>query len=246
MVPVRITVSDTGIGIPEEARASIFEPFVTVGPSSRRSSGLGLALCDRLTAVMGGRIEVASLEGEGSTFTVNLPLRSATPDIDGGERAASGRTVPAGEEATFDTASRAILIVDDDPMVSEVMASLLEAEGWSTRQASSSAEAIGHLEETRFRAVLTDQRMPGMSGTELARRIRASFADGTPRPVLILMTGGLSREDAARSPELFDAMLFKPVRTSEILRTIEQCSPTGTERPASPPRRLAVAGESLT
>ena len=74
-VPVQITVSDTGIGIPADQLANIFEPFSTIGPPSLRSSGLGLTVCKRLASAMGGSITVESMERSGSHFTITLPLR---------------------------------------------------------------------------------------------------------------------------------------------------------------------------
>ena len=227
---VRIAVSDTGIGIPAASLPKIFEPFATIGPSSRRSSGLGLTLCDRLAALMGGRIDVASVEGEGSTFTIELPLGS------GGPASAAPRPAPRpAASRRVPPASRTILVVDDDPRVSELVASLLEAEGWETRRADSGDEALARLAADPCLAVLTDQRMPGTSGTELARRVRELHGEASP--VLILMTGGMAREEAASSVDVFDAVLFKPVKTGDILRTLEDCL---GDRPDAVPGTLSA------
>ena len=233
---IEIAVSDTGIGIPASQLARVFEPFATIGHPSRSSSGLGLALCDRLAASMGGRIDVTSEEGRGSRFTLTLPPRTEPPatasvEEDGARR---GSAAPA-----WNLDSDTVLVVDDNLVVREMLVQLLEQDGWRTRQAADGASALEIARREPLIAIVSDQQMPGMTGTALARRLLDEHVDGEPRPVLIMISGGMSRGDAAEAGGSFDAMLFKPVKVAQIRRAI--ASVTGGERVAREPREGAAA-----
>lgn len=211
---VSIAVSDTGLGIADDQLARIFEPFATVGPASRRSSGLGLALSDRLVAVMGGQIRVSSTIGEGSIFTVELPLQIADLN-EQAQSDESAATLPLEDQP--DT----LLLVDDNLLVREAVADMLQARGWNVTKADSALKALDFVRRTDFKAVVTDQQMPGMTGIDLAREIRAEQRTDRPRPVLILMSGGMSRESSMRAGALFNAMLFKPVKAEQIRTAVD-------------------------
>ena len=216
-VPVTIEVRDTGIGIPERELERVFEPFSTIGPVSRRSTGLGLAVCSRLVAVMEGRMEVESEPGRGSTFRVRLPLEPGGPAdaVEAGER--DERCVDA---APVELAGARVLLVDDDRFVRATLAELLRREGLAVEALGDASAALARLDEATFTALVTDHRMPGMSGLELAREVRRRARAGGDRPVLIGMTGGMSSEDAGRSHEAFDALLVKPVAAAQVRRLI--------------------------
>jgi len=215
-LPVRISVTDTGIGIAEDQQLHIFEPFSTVGPMSRRSSGLGLALCDRLVAVMGGKIEVSSKLGEGSMFTIDLPL-DVVIHTDETTEFKSHQS-----QGRWNVESKTILVIDDNFLVRETLSTLLNSYGWEVVQADSGQVALKKLEVLDCIAVVSDQQMPGMNGLELAHKVRLMFADKSTRPALIMMSGGMEREHASQANEVFDAMLFKPVAAKAILQTIDE------------------------
>lgn len=223
---VEILVADSGIGIRPEDIDHIFKPFRSIGPPARRSGGIGLALCDRLVAVMDGTITVESILGVGSTFTVTLPL--ATPK-------GAGVEVSGDRESelkpSLDDTSTSLLLVDDNLLVRETLAALLGAEGWQVMQAESTEQALTLLDQNDFRAVITDYQMPGRNGYELASEIHPRFRESACRPVLIMMSGGLPRETAAQATKVFDAMLFKPVKAAEISRTIREISGVSQAEP---------------
>ncbi len=242
---VEFKVSDTGIGIPATYVADIFEPFATVGPSSRKSSGLGLAICDRLVSLMGGRISVDSQEGSGSTFYVSLPFlvgeacqseemdaASATSDLFGdtlsmtqslNEATWDDDLVASASEFELDrvdTQSNTVIVVDDSFMVRDMLASLLELEGWNVLQADSGTEALAILAEYECRAVITDHKMPNMTGLELGQIMSGLFAERTVRPVMIIMSGGMPTDSIEAANDYFDVVLSKPVRAAEIHQAI--------------------------
>jgi len=212
---VEFSISDTGIGIPARHIPNIFEPFEMVESQSRKSSGLGLAICKRIVSLMNGRLSVESEEGVGSTFTASLPFQLAdkvnlhSPDL-------PVDAIPAVEEVVSSTASGRILVVDDSEMVLDMLAALLELKDWQVLPASSGLDALALLEKHNFRAVITDHIMPGMNGLELGKILHDKYADNSVRPALIMMSGGLSIESAEEARELFDAVLLKPVQAADI------------------------------
>ncbi|MFK7858567.1 MAG: transporter substrate-binding domain-containing protein [Granulosicoccus sp.] len=212
---VEITIRDTGIGIEAQYVPSIFQPFSTIGPSSRESTGLGLAIVDRLTAVLGGNIKVDTEEGVGSEFTLYLPLNVSKPD-----HALDRQPVIKTDDIDWNLHSKNLLVVDDNLLVREMLVSLLQVDGWNVLQADSATSALSILHSADCVALVTDQQMPGMTGLELARAVLARSEKLGSRPVLIMMSGGMSREDAHQAHDVFDAVLFKPIKTAQIRNAI--------------------------
>lgn len=165
---VEISVRDRGSGIEPDVIDRVFEPFFTTkGPGS--GTGLGLSSVRSIARSVGGEVRVESRPGEGSTFTVQLPL----VEPQGAERSGEGRPQRL-----------VVLVVDDQPMVLEATAGLLAAAGHEVHTAASAEEALrdGALLDS-IDALVTDATMPGMSGLELARRVRERRAD---LPVVIV------------------------------------------------------------
>lgn len=236
-VYIDFSVEDTGIGIATEQVPYIFEPFATIGPLSRRSSGLGLAVCDRLCRLMNGRIQVDTSEGAGSRFIVSLPFDISPQDDETDLGALTGtrdlfddtlsNTEPFQRsdwdgEKTSDLPfsdpfqSNRLLVVDDNFMVRDMLASLLSIEGWQVLQAASGSEALALMSKYECRAVVTDHKMPGMTGLQLGEAILHRYAHRKIRPVLAIMSGGMSVGSSLCAQELFDVVLSKPVRASEV------------------------------
>ncbi|MDD4818456.1 MAG: ATP-binding protein [Victivallaceae bacterium] len=182
-----IRVIDTGIGIPDEYRQKVFEPFVQQnavrGAHSYDGSGLGLAISKRLATKMGGRILLESTLGKGSSFIIkfdNVQYRMKThdPEPEHGDRnkaqaqSAANTNVPDAPPI-HKLHNRDILIVDDVPMNLKVLSAMLKKIGFRPFAASGGVEALALLAKQDFGAVLTDMWMPGMNGDELAAAIRA-------------------------------------------------------------------------
>ncbi len=202
---VELTVADTGIGIPEEIRGRIFDPFFTT--KGLHGTGLGLSVVYGILERHGGRIDVASSPGEGSTF--RLRFRAAPPGAVPGASHPTPAPVPA----------RRILLVDDDAPVRRTLAEILRASGQQVFEAASGTEAIERLETTEADLVLTDLGMPEVTGWDVARAAKARWP-GIP---VILLTGW-GDNVAAEAPAgvRVDRVLTKPVPRSAVLAVIAE------------------------
>lgn len=160
---VQVTVSDTGIGMPLEVQTRLFEPFFTTKEFGK-GSGLNLAAIYGIVQQSGGNISVASTPGAGTTFTILLP------------RATQERFPAADEPATRPAVQRGtetILLVEDEPPIRALTREFLESLGYEVLAAAGGEEALRAAEQFtgRIDLLLTDVRMPGMSGRELAHRL---------------------------------------------------------------------------
>jgi signal transduction histidine kinase/CheY-like chemotaxis protein len=209
---MRISVADTGIGIPVERIASLFEQFSQVDDSTTRiygGTGLGLAISKRLVNLMGGAIAVASQPGQGSTFWFTLPLRlDSQPNV---------TPVPVSELRGV----RA-LIVDDDKVNRRVLHE--QVLGWGMRNGScaSGEEALAALRSAvlagdPYAIAIVDYQMPGMDGAALAAIVKD---DPATRDTLVVMLTSIGQSGDARQSARCDACLVKPVRNSQLLQTL--------------------------
>jgi len=203
---VKLSVSDTGVGIPREVRGKIFEPFFTTRGAV--GSGLGLSVTYGIVRRHGGTIDVDSVHGKGSRFTVGLPVAR---DVEVSAR--------RERKATAARSAR-ILLVDDDPEVRNVLKLMLEHLGHEVVAAECGEDAVNLFEAGDFELVVTDLGMPDMSGREVAGIVKEIKA-GTP---VILITGWgvqLSEEDM---PEI-DGMITKPFSKDILSAKIAELLP---------------------
>jgi PAS domain S-box-containing protein len=196
-----VRVQDDGIGIAPNLIGSVFDLFVQADRSLARSQGglgVGLAIARLITELHGGRIEARSEGvGRGSEFTVRLPL-------------ASDESPPAGAAAAHGSASRRILIVDDNRDAAETLAAMLEMAGHEVRVALDGEAGLRLGDAFRPQLVLLDIGLPGMDGYETARRLRERPA--TREALIIAVSGYGSEADRRRSREAgFDYHLVKPI-----------------------------------
>jgi len=159
---VVISASDTGTGITPEVQARMFEPFYTTKEPGK-GTGLGLSTVFGIVTMSGGDIGVESEPGHGATFTIHLPRSHAVPVAFEPERPESAA---GGTEQ--------VLVVEDDPGVRQLVASTLGGSGYAVRAAQSGAEALELIASSAvpLDLLITDVVMPGMTGAELARRLR--------------------------------------------------------------------------
>ena len=197
---VRVTVSDTGIGMPETVRQRIFEPFYSTKGDA--GSGLGLSMTYSIVRRHGGEIQVDSEPGSGTTFTLTFPA--------GRETAAPA--APAGAARERRTAR--VLVVDDNAQVLSTLTEMMRAAGHTVTPTQSAPAALRDYGAGRFDVVITNIGMAEMNGWEFAERLRALDA----RVPLLFITGwGLREEDHARLAGLgVRRCLFKPVRPDEL------------------------------
>jgi signal transduction histidine kinase/ligand-binding sensor domain-containing protein/ActR/RegA family two-component response regulator len=215
---IRFSVEDTGIGVPEEKRAIIFEPFRQADGSTTRKfggTGLGLSICVRLIAQMKGELNLTSETGRGSTFSFTIPLPetpSALETWNGLNKSNSGAT------------SMRVLLVEDNPISLKVGTRLLEREGCSVMVAPNGYEALAHISRSEFDLILMDLQMPGMDGIEATRELRRR-EEGKRRSTVVMLSGSATVEDRERAKAAgADAYLLKPVQMDELRRVLAEYS----------------------
>ncbi|MEJ0041768.1 MAG: ATP-binding protein [Rhizomicrobium sp.] len=214
--PARIVleVSDSGVGMDEATRAKCLEPFFTT--KGERGTGLGLAMVYGMVQRHGGRLEIESTPGVGSTFRLVF--------------AAADRRLPDRREdaaGTRPSRSLRILLVDDDEFILESMQLVLELEGHEVETANGGSEGVEAASRavargTPFDVVITDLGMPEMNGHRVAAAIKAE----RPETRIVLLTGWGQRmsesEDVAQS---IDFVLGKPPQSDELNAVLAKCQP---------------------
>jgi PAS domain S-box-containing protein len=216
---VCVRVSDTGIGIPEDMLASIFDLFVQVGNPLEHGAGglgIGLTLAQKVVAKHGGTIEAHSAgPGQGSEFVIRLPLTSqaSQPFSSGG---------PGVDRADVSVSrTHRVLIVDDNSDHTDSLAALLRMAGHEVLTAYDAENALARATAFLPSVVLLDIGMPRMNGHELARRIRLEpWGEAT---ILVALTGWGQADDRRRSREAgIDHHLTKPVEFAAIARLLSR------------------------
>lgn len=242
-VVVEFSVRDTGIGISEECRQVLFQPFVQADDSTTRrfgGTGLGLSISKRLVDLMGGHIDVESAPGEGSRFWFRVPLEA-------------GRSVPATSEPIPNLSGLRVLIVDDNQTACEILHKYLESWGIENESATGGAAAMDMLRQAvregrPYDIAIVDLCMPEHDGLELARWIRSdSSLDGVRLILLTAFDAHGRGEEALRFG--FSAYMTKPVKQSHLFDCImnviqesKESTPALQEPPApvAPPCHAAV------
>ncbi len=211
---LRFTVADTGPGIPQEVIPTLFAPDKVISGSERRGegSGIGLAIVRTLMDLLGGRIEVSSELGRGTTFTIDVPVEP----------------VPGDEDDETACARNRVLIVDDQLDILRSIADVADELGFECDCATSTTAVDSFLSSRRYDAVLVDVQMPARGGAELAAEIRHS--DGPNRLTRII---AMSAVDVPSSKHrYFDAVLRKPVDRGALRRALH--GPDLSARPSQP------------
>jgi CheY-like chemotaxis protein len=211
---VTVEIEDTGIGIPADKLASVFEKFAQVDASSTRrheGTGLGLAIASRLAELMGGALTADSTPGEGSIFHLALPMTVDRAD-------AKKRPVP------LDVSGARVLAVDDNPINRSILMEQLKSWGFDCAAAENGSVALAFLDRAvalgaKVDCIILDYQMPGMNGAELARIIKSNPA--TAAIPLVLLTSVDQAETGRLAAECgISAQLNKPARSSALLETI--------------------------
>ncbi len=206
-----LEVRDTGVGVPADRLEAIFEQFEQAGDDTARcfgGTGLGLAICRQLSLLMGGDIKVVSRSGEGSVFTVELPLPDALAFV----------ATPA---VTADRPEFGLhaLVAEDNPVNRLVVRKNLERIGITCDEVVNGQDALDRLNDSHD-LVFMDIRMPVMDGLESARRIR-EMTDNRSRIPIVALTADTSPDDAARSlANGIDQHLNKPFGTTDLVRVL--------------------------
>jgi PAS domain S-box-containing protein len=208
----QIRVSDTGQGISADFLPYVFDYFRQADSATTRrfgGLGLGLAIVRQLVELHGGTILADSPgEGQGATFTVSLPLAQTH---------VSQKHLHSSLPVTPSLAGLQILIVDDDPDSREFVAFVVEQEGATVTQATSAAEALELLRQTKFAVLLSDVGMPEMDGYMLLRHLRSQDAQ-IPAIALTAYAGEVDQQQALAAG--FQLHLSKPVEPDELINAI--------------------------
>ena len=207
---IELRVVDTGVGIPEAVRGKIFDPFFTTkGP---KGTGLGLSMTYGILSRHGATIAVESQEGQGTTFTMLFPV-STIPEA----------PVPV-TEALPEAVPLRCLVVDDEEMVGDMLADVLRSAGHTVTVARNASEGLAQVQSEPLDLIFTDLSMPGMTGWELARAVRAA-APGLP---VILVSGfavEVSQEELEASG--VHSVLAKPINIGDVLEAASAIRPRG-------------------
>jgi PAS domain S-box-containing protein len=207
-VYVVLTVRDQGTGMDAATAARVFEPFFTTKKAGE-GTGLGLSVVHGIVRSLGGAVAVESAVGKGSTFRVYLPSAPQAP---------AGEAADPSLEAT--AAGEHVVVVDDEPDVADLLRRLLGARGYRVTSFTSSEDALAAFrrDPKQFRALITDQTMPRLTGTELARRVKSL----SPDVAVILTTGygDTAANDAAGAG--VDAVAWKPFDASQLAHTLRR------------------------
>lgn len=221
---VLLTIMDTGIGIPEDKIDELFEPFTQANEGFTRQfqgAGLGLAICRRLTALMGGSISMTSEVGKGTTVCVSLPLERAP------ETTVAPPVVapPSGKNSRDDKLR--LLLAEDDMVNRIAMTKILEKSGCNVMAVEDGSQALELLQRHDFDAVFMDIQMPVMDGVEATRHIREGAAgeDNSDMPVVAITSYAMAGDKERFLAMGLDHYIAKPVDRDlllHILRDIAQ------------------------
>ena len=226
-----IDVEDSGIGIAADRLHLIFDQFAQADSTIARKfggTGLGLAISSNLAKLMGGRIDVSTVEGKGTTFTVSLPLVESTVVI-------STPIAPAVDIDSETVIGQArVLIAEDHDINQMLILALAEAAGVEARIANDGAEAIEMVREAAragrpFDLVLMDMQMPVVDGLEATRRLRMEGYSAEMLPIVALTANAYAEDVQACREAGMQAHLAKPVRLRDITGIVARFYRTTTE-----------------
>jgi PAS domain S-box-containing protein len=206
---IAVSVADTGAGIAPDRLTAIFEPFYTTKEVGK-GTGLGLSQALGFAKQSGGEIVVASVVGEGSTFTIYLPQAEAP---------ATYADIGAGNiEAAISGRGHRILVVEDNEDVGRFSTELLQDLGYATRRADNARQALALIaaDSSAFDLVFSDVIMPGMNGVELAIIIREQYPD-----IPVVLTSGYSSVLAEHAHQGFE-LIQKPYSVEALSRTLRR------------------------
>ena len=228
---IRLSVTDTGIGIPADRIESVFEKFTQVDPSTTRrhgGAGLGLAISRQLASLLGGSLTAESTPGSGSTFTlaVSFPLGEIEPAADPAAGLPSTRQTPA-PAAPLKPFRASVLVAEDNAVNQLVARRMLERLGCRTDVVGDGRQAVARAREAAYDLVLMDCQMPVMDGYEATEAIRASGGPGAGVPIVAMTAFTLARDRERCLEAGMDDYIAKPIRPADVTAIVNRFVPEG-------------------
>ena len=215
-ISLKISIKDTGIGIPDADQTRLFKAFEQhdQNPSEVEGTGLGLAICQQLTELMGGEISLKSTVGEGSCFTVDFPSVMVTHKSE----ATTEIKNPVEDRLLF--APACILIADDSAANRALLHASLEEYPFHCLEASNGKEAIALIAQQQPDLILMDIKMPVMDGREVAITLKNNL--NTAKIPLVAITASVMQDDIAelKTTFKFDKVLKKPLQHAQLVDTL--------------------------
>ena len=247
---IRVSVSDTGIGIAPEKQAHIFDAFAQEDVSTTRrygGTGLGLTISTRLVQLMGGRLWVESEQGHGSTFFFTIELgipvgELSSPPAAGTTRSDIHSAEPDREENR--TAVLEVLLVEDNPVNQQLATRLLEKWGHRVTLAIDGQRALDALAQKTFDVALMDMQMPVMGGIDATQEIRRrEAAQGKSRLYIIAMTANAMQGDREVCIDAgMDDYIAKPIKAADLAAKLHLLSwPDAPGRVSGTPEAIAAS-----
>jgi signal transduction histidine kinase/ActR/RegA family two-component response regulator len=225
---VRISVEDTGVGIPQDKLGRIFEKFTQADSSTTRrfgGTGLGLAISKQLVELMGGEIGVESRVGEGSVFSFTLPLAlTAQPATD----PSHGR-----DRAPLSSLHARVLVAEDNAINSRVASRMLEKLGFRVDVAANGMEAVDMLEALPYDLILMDCQMPIMDGFEATQEIRRTQGERKRIPIIAVTANSMEGDKERCLQAGMDDYIAKPIHAENLREVLERWAPKEAVLPAS-------------
>ncbi len=221
-VELHFSVADSGCGIAPEKLQLIFEPFAQADGSTTRKhggTGLGLTICSRLVALMGGRIWVDSEVGRGSTFHFTSRLRTQSTPV------AVANAAPLAGDTAGRPEPLSILLAEDNPVNRKLAVLILERQGHRVTAAENGREALAALEQGSFDLILMDVQMPHMDGIEATMLIREREKRTGGHIPIVAMTAHAMEGDRDKCLAAgMDGYIAKPIRLAELFAAIGACA----------------------
>ena len=218
-IRITFTITDTGIGIPEDRLKNVLNPFVQADSSYTKKiagTGLGLAIVKRLTDMMGGTLTLNSEQGVGTTVSFTLPLGVAEDTAQDAFEQVSQE--PEGADENY-----RLLLAEDNPVNQMAASEYLRSEGHKVEVAYNGLEALKLLEQDGFDAILMDVQMPEMDGIECTRRIRAGNTNSESDIPIIALTAYAMDDEAEDFLEAgMDAHISKPLMYQGLSAKIQE------------------------
>ena len=218
---VRIAVHDTGLGVPDDKMAALFEKFVQLDGSTTRKiggTGLGLAISQEFAQLMGGRIEVSSRVGQGSVFTAVLPLMEAPrPEARAPEKNVDVQPSPQNHNLQ-------VLVAEDNAVNQLVIRTLLLQVGAEVHIVDNGQRAVQAWEESAWDIILMDVQMPVMDGPSATAAIRErELRSGRRRtPIIALTANAMAHQQAAYRAAGMDGVVTKPIDVENLFSAIDK------------------------